>query len=90
MGTWCETDGCHPSQAEHLLFVVLHTQQTHESHRLTSSGMALPSSMRCRIDMHCVLVSNDPDFANTMIGGTAPDTIIACEGQFMTMNGEMK
>ncbi len=28
--------------------------------------------------MHWVLVSKDPELASTMIGGTAPDTIIAC------------
>lgn len=44
----------------------------------TSSGMALPSSIRCKMDMHCVLVSNDPELAKTMMGGTAPETIMAC------------
>lgn len=28
--------------------------------------------------MHCVLVSKDPVLASTIIGSTAPDTIIAC------------
>ena len=48
---------------------------------LTSSGMALPSNIRCRMDMHWVFVSNDPELASTMMGGTAPDTIIACRDE---------
>lgn len=46
-------------------------------HRLTSSGISLPSSKLCRMDMHCALVSKDPLFASTTMGCTAPDAIMA-------------
>lgn len=54
-----------------LEFLLLHTTT------VTSSGMVLPRSILCRIDMHCVLVSKDPVLASTTIGSTAPETIIA-------------